>query len=173
LSGRTLLFPRCKSFPFVICYAEQSYHFDVENYKYSINKIHRAWGRPFQTSHLIWLEKWLGQKFLLQIWSDTLAFHISYFSLNFFRLNPTVDWLKIMVRDWPELMSDQDFLGRIGSNGLWVWPYPYSPQILLCKKEIPYHIKMSVNAWSIKCRWNHKLIAQFCCTLRDEHFESN
>jgi hypothetical protein len=24
-----------------------------------------------------------------------------------------------------------------------------------------------------KCRWNHKLIAQFCCTFRDEHFESN
>jgi hypothetical protein len=41
------------------------------------------------------------------------------------------------------------------------------------KKEIPHHIKMSANAWSTKCRWNQKLIAQFCCTLRDGHFESN
>jgi hypothetical protein len=41
-------------------------------------------------------------------------------------------------------------------------------QIPLCKKEILHHIKMSVNAWSTKYRWNHKLIAQFCCTLRDE-----
>jgi hypothetical protein len=48
-----------------------------------------------------------------------------------------------------------------------------NPQIPLCKKEIPHHIKMSANAWSTKCRWNKKLIAQFCCTLRDEHFESN
>jgi hypothetical protein len=47
------------------------------------------------------------------------------------------------------------------------------PQILLCKKEIPHHIKISANAWSTKCRWNHKLIAQFYCTLRDGHFKSN
>jgi hypothetical protein len=46
-------------------------------------------------------------------------------------------------------------------------------QIALCKKKILHHIKMSANAWSTKCRWNQKLIAQFCCTLRDEHFESN
>jgi hypothetical protein len=26
------------------------------------------------------------------------------------------------------------------------------PQIPLCKKEIPHHIKMLVNAWSTKCR---------------------
>jgi hypothetical protein len=42
-----------------------------------------------------------------------------------------------------------------------------SPQILLCKKKIPYHIKMPAHVWSTKCRWNQKLIAQFCCTLRD------
>jgi hypothetical protein len=28
---------------------------------------------------------------------------------------------------------------------------PLSPQILLCKKKIPCHIKISVNAWSTKC----------------------
>jgi hypothetical protein len=27
-----------------------------------------------------------------------------------------------------------------------------SPQILLCKKKIPHHIKMSANTWSTKCR---------------------
>jgi hypothetical protein len=27
----------------------------------------------------------------------------------------------------------------------------FSPQIPLCKKEIPHHIKMSANAWSTKC----------------------
>jgi hypothetical protein len=47
------------------------------------------------------------------------------------------------------------------------------PQILLCKKKIPHHIKIPANAWSTKCRWNQKLIVQFCCTLRDEYFESN
>jgi hypothetical protein len=44
---------------------------------------------------------------------------------------------------------------------------------LLCKKKIPRHIKMSANAWSTKYWWNQKLIAQFCCTLRDEHFKPN
>jgi hypothetical protein len=47
------------------------------------------------------------------------------------------------------------------------------PQIPLCKKKIPHHIKMSAHVWSTKCRWNKKLIAQFCCTLRDEYFEPN
>jgi hypothetical protein len=28
---------------------------------------------------------------------------------------------------------------------------PNSPQILLCKKKIPCHIKISANAWSTKC----------------------
>jgi hypothetical protein len=46
-----------------------------------------------------------------------------------------------------------------------------SPQISLCKKKILCHIKMSANTWSTKCWWNQKLIAQFCCTLRDEHFK--
>jgi hypothetical protein len=46
-------------------------------------------------------------------------------------------------------------------------------QISLCKKKIPHHIKILAHAWSTKCRWNQKLIAQFCCTLRDEHFEPN
>jgi hypothetical protein len=49
----------------------------------------------------------------------------------------------------------------------------FHPQILLCKKKILHHIKMSANAWSTKYRWNKKLIIQFCYTLRDEHFESN
>jgi hypothetical protein len=35
------------------------------------------------------------------------------------------------------------------------------------------HIKMSAHIWSTKCRWNKKLIIQFCCTLRDEHLEPN
>jgi hypothetical protein len=39
------------------------------------------------------------------------------------------------------------------------------------KKKILRHIKMSVNAWSTKYWWNQKLIVQFCCTLRDEHFK--
>jgi hypothetical protein len=29
-----------------------------------------------------------------------------------------------------------------------------SPQIPLCKKKIPRHIKISANAWSTKCWWN-------------------
>jgi hypothetical protein len=45
------------------------------------------------------------------------------------------------------------------------------PQIVLCKKKILHHIKMSAHPWSTKCRWNQKLIVQFCCILRDEHFE--
>jgi hypothetical protein len=48
---------------------------------------------------------------------------------------------------------------------------PILLQISLCKKKIPCHIKMSANAWSTKCWWNQKLIAQFCCTLWDEHFK--
>jgi hypothetical protein len=48
---------------------------------------------------------------------------------------------------------------------------PILLQISLCKKKILCHIKMSANAWSTKCWWNQKLIAQFCCTLRDEHFK--
>jgi hypothetical protein len=53
-----------------------------------------------------------------------------------------------------------------------VW-IPNSPLNSTIKKKISHHIKISVNAWSTKCRWNQKLIAQFCCTLRDEYFESN
>jgi hypothetical protein len=41
------------------------------------------------------------------------------------------------------------------------------------KKKILHHIKMLAHIWSTKCRWNQKLIAQFCCTLRDEHFKPN
>jgi hypothetical protein len=41
------------------------------------------------------------------------------------------------------------------------------------KKKIPHHIKISVHIWSTKYRWNQKLIAQFYCTLRDEHFKPN
>jgi hypothetical protein len=41
------------------------------------------------------------------------------------------------------------------------------------QKKISHHIKMPAHAWSTKCRWNQKLITQFCCTLRDERFESN
>jgi hypothetical protein len=51
--------------------------------------------------------------------------------------------------------------------------YPNSPQISLCKKKIPHHIKISAYIRSTKYRWNQKLIAQFCCTLRDEYFKSN
>jgi hypothetical protein len=51
--------------------------------------------------------------------------------------------------------------------------YQIYPQIPLCKKKIPHHIKMSAYIWSTKCRWNQKLIAQFCCTLRDECFKPN
>jgi hypothetical protein len=36
------------------------------------------------------------------------------------------------------------------------------PQIPLCKKKILHHIKMPAHIWSTKCRWNKKLIAQFC-----------
>jgi hypothetical protein len=39
------------------------------------------------------------------------------------------------------------------------------------KKKILRHIKISANAWSTKYWWNQKLIAQFYCTLRDEHFK--
>jgi hypothetical protein len=44
---------------------------------------------------------------------------------------------------------------------------------LLCRISILRHIKMPAHIWSIKYRWNKKLIAQFCCTLRDEHLEPN
>jgi hypothetical protein len=47
------------------------------------------------------------------------------------------------------------------------------PQIVLCKKKILHHIKMPAYVWSSKYRWNQKLIEQFCCILRDEHFEPN
>jgi hypothetical protein len=30
--------------------------------------------------------------------------------------------------------------------------FQFHPQILLCKKKIPHHIKISANAWSTKCR---------------------
>jgi hypothetical protein len=46
-------------------------------------------------------------------------------------------------------------------------------QISLCKKKISHHIKISAHIWSTKCRLNQKLIAQFCCTLRDEYFKPN
>jgi hypothetical protein len=69
---------------------------------------------------------------------------------------------------------------KSGSKHGLVWDCPRpclvtksNPQIPLYKKKIPHHIKMSANTWSTKCRWNQKLIALFCCTLRDEHFESN
>jgi hypothetical protein len=32
-----------------------------------------------------------------------------------------------------------------------LFSYPNSPQISLCKKKIPHHIKISANAWSTKC----------------------
>jgi hypothetical protein len=38
------------------------------------------------------------------------------------------------------------FLGALGPSLV-----PSSPQILLCKKKILYHIKISANAWSTKC----------------------
>jgi hypothetical protein len=41
------------------------------------------------------------------------------------------------------------------------------------QKEDSHHIKISAHAWSTKCKWNKKLIAYFCCTLRDERFEPN
>jgi hypothetical protein len=41
------------------------------------------------------------------------------------------------------------------------------------QKKDSHHIKMLSHVWSIKCRWNKKLIIQFCCTLRDEHFNPN
>jgi hypothetical protein len=40
-------------------------------------------------------------------------------------------------------------------------------------RKIFRHIKISAHAWNTKCRWNQKLIAQFYCTLQDEHFEPN
>jgi hypothetical protein len=49
-----------------------------------------------------------------------------------------------------------------------VWP-PNS----LYRISILRHIKISVYIWSTKYRWNKNLIAQFCCTLRDEHFKPN
>ena len=43
----------------------------------------------------------------------------------------------------------------------------------LYKKKISRHIKFAVHAWSIKCRRNQKLIAQFALISRDESFEPN
>jgi hypothetical protein len=48
----------------------------------------------------------------------------------------------------------------------------YLPNSTMQKKD-SHHIKMSAHAWSTKWRWNQKLIAQFCCTLRDERFKPN
>jgi hypothetical protein len=56
---------------------------------------------------------------------------------------------------------------------VWHCLVPYFSLNSTIKKEISHHIKMPANAWSTKCRWNQKLIVQFCCTLRDKHFESN
>jgi hypothetical protein len=47
------------------------------------------------------------------------------------------------------------------------------PEFGTMQKKIPHHIKLVVHAWSTKYRWNQKLITQFSCTLRDEHFEPN
>jgi hypothetical protein len=47
------------------------------------------------------------------------------------------------------------------------------PQNSLYRIPIPHHIKMPPHIWSTKYRWNKKLIAQFYCTLRDEHFKPN
>jgi hypothetical protein len=46
-------------------------------------------------------------------------------------------------------------------------------QITLYKKKILRHLKIPAHVWSTKYRWNKKLITQFCCTLRDEHFKPN
>ena len=50
---------------------------------------------------------------------------------------------------------------------------PKFQNLVLCKKKIFRHIKLMVHAWSTKCWRNQKLIVQFSCTLRDEHFELN
>jgi hypothetical protein len=39
-----------------------------------------------------------------------------------------------------------------------LFSYQILPQISLCKKKIPHHIKISANVWSTKYRWNQKLI---------------
>jgi hypothetical protein len=51
--------------------------------------------------------------------------------------------------------------------------YQIHLQIPLYKKKISHHIKISVHIYSTKCRWNQKLIARFCCPLRDECFKPN
>jgi hypothetical protein len=61
-------------------------------------------------------------------------------------------------------------------SGYWLSPclVPNSyTQILLCKKKISHHIEMPAHVQSTKYRWNKKIITQFCCTLRDEHFKPN
>jgi hypothetical protein len=73
---------------------------------------------------------------------------------------------------WGLMRACQLFLLTVYSTSTRpLFSYLDSPQISLCKKKIPCHIKISANAWSTKCWWNKKLIAQFCCTLRDEHFK--
>jgi hypothetical protein len=53
------------------------------------------------------------------------------------------------------------------------WAVFSSSEEVLCKQKIPRHIKLTIHAWSTKCRWNQKLIVQLGCTLRDERFEPN
>jgi hypothetical protein len=66
---------------------------------------------------------------------------------------------------WRDLLTRESWLHEA------LFSCPVLPQIPLCKKKILRHIKMSANVWNTKCWWNQKLIAQFCCTLRDEHFK--
>jgi hypothetical protein len=64
----------------------------------------------------------------------------------------------------------------ICSGSFWaraLFRYLNSPLNSTIKKKIPHHIKISAHICNIKCKWNQKLITQFCCTLRDEYFKPN
>jgi hypothetical protein len=97
---------------------------------------------------------------------------------------PYPEWSKRIVRGTPTapyvscfISEDRSFIHsqpqRHTAASTALFRSQISPQIPLCKKKIPHHIKMPAHVWSTKCRWNQKLITQFSCTLWDESFESN
>jgi hypothetical protein len=51
------------------------------------------------------------------------------------------------------LLSEEKDQRVHGELLIWaLFSYQILPQISLCKKKIPHHIKMPANAWSTKCR---------------------
>ena len=71
----------------------------------------------------------------------------------------------LVTWDFPPFRENESAKATISSTKI--------QTLTLCKKKILHHIKLTVHVWSTKCWRNKKLIAQFGCALRDEHFKPN